>query len=86
VVDAVGAGDSSTPVSCTHGRAVAIEQALACGNLAGAWSTTASGGTSAFREPHSLRALEAALAESYPHNQSLKLPEQSAEGIGYIQS
>ncbi|MFY9852634.1 MAG: carbohydrate kinase family protein [Terracidiphilus sp.] len=65
VVDAVGAGDSFNAGflhAWTRGRS--IEQALGCGNLAGAWSTTASGGTSAFHEPDSLRALQAALAES----------------------
>jgi len=45
-------------------RGCAIEHALTCGNLAGAWSTTASGGTSAFREPQSLRALQAELVGS----------------------
>ncbi len=65
VVDAVGAGDSFN-AGFLHAwtRGCSIEHALACGNLAGAWSTTASGGTSAFHEPHSLRALQAALAES----------------------
>lgn len=65
VVDAVGAGDSFN-AGFLHAwtRGCSIEHAPACGNLAGAWSTTASGGTSAFHEPHSLRALQAALAES----------------------
>jgi sugar/nucleoside kinase (ribokinase family) len=64
VVDAVGAGDSFN-AGFLHAwlRGWSIEQALACGNLAGAWSTTAAGGTSAFRVPHSLRAFEAALGQ-----------------------
>ncbi len=63
-VDAVGAGDSFNS-GFLHAwlRGWPIEQALACGNLAGAWSTTAAGGTSAFREPDSLRALKAALEQ-----------------------
>jgi sugar/nucleoside kinase (ribokinase family) len=65
VVDAVGAGDSFN-AGFLHAwiRGWPIEQALAHGNLTGGWSTTASGGTSAFREPSSLRALEAAWRES----------------------
>jgi sugar/nucleoside kinase (ribokinase family) len=65
VVDAVGAGDSFN-AGFLHAwlRGWPIERALACGNLAGAWSTTASGGTSAFREPDSLLALKNALEES----------------------
>jgi len=65
VVDAVGAGDSFN-AGFLHAwmRGWPIEQALACGNLAGAWSTTASGGTSAFREPASLHALQAAFCKS----------------------
>jgi sugar/nucleoside kinase (ribokinase family) len=64
VVDAVGAGDSFNAGflhAWTSGWPV--EQALAYGNLTGAWSTTASGGTSAFREKHSLGALEEAWAK-----------------------
>jgi len=59
VVDAVGAGDSFN-AGFLHAwtRGWSIEQSLAYGNLVGARSTTASGGTSAFREKHSLRALE----------------------------
>jgi len=54
VVDALGAGDSFN-AGFLHGflRNWPIDQALAYGNLIGAWSTTASGGTSAFREPQS---------------------------------
>ena len=65
VVDAVGAGDSfNSGFLHAWTRGCAIEHALTCGNLAGAWSTTASGGTSAFREPQSLRALQAELVGS----------------------
>jgi sugar/nucleoside kinase (ribokinase family) len=72
VVDAVGAGDSFN-AGFLHAwlRGWPIERALACGNLAGAWSTTASGGTSAFREPASLRALKNAFEES---NQLIEHP------------
>jgi sugar/nucleoside kinase (ribokinase family) len=61
VVDAVGAGDSFN-AGFLHAwlRGQPIEQALAHGNLTGAWSTRAAGGTSAFRDPHSRHELEAA--------------------------
>ena len=67
VVDAVGAGDSFN-AGFLHGwtRGWSIEQSLAYGNLAGAWSTTASGGTSAFREKGSLRAFEEAWITTTP--------------------
>jgi sugar/nucleoside kinase (ribokinase family) len=70
VVDAVGAGDSFN-AGFLHAwtRGWSIEQSLTYGNLAGAWSTTASGGTSAFREKHSLRALEDAWAAAMPSNE-----------------
>jgi sugar/nucleoside kinase (ribokinase family) len=69
VVDAVGAGDSFN-AGFLHAwtRGWSIEQSLAHGNLAGAWSTTASGGTLAFREKHSLRAFEDAWATTAPAN------------------
>lgn len=59
VVDAVGAGDSFN-AGFLHAwlRDWPIDRALAFGNLVGAWSTTASGGTAAFCEEQSLRALE----------------------------
>jgi sugar/nucleoside kinase (ribokinase family) len=70
VVDAVGAGDSFN-AGFLHAwtRGWSVEQSLAYGNLAGAWSTTASGGTSAFREKRSLRALEEAWAAETPANE-----------------
>ncbi len=70
VVDAVGAGDSFN-AGFLHAwtRGWSIEQSLAYGNLAGAWSTTASGGTSAFRDKQSLRALEDAWAATMPSNE-----------------
>jgi sugar/nucleoside kinase (ribokinase family) len=65
VVDAVGAGDSFN-AGFLHAwlRGWPVEQALAYGNLTGAWSTTASGGTSAFRCRSSLDALIAAWTTS----------------------
>ncbi|HVZ84759.1 MAG TPA: carbohydrate kinase family protein [Terracidiphilus sp.] len=61
VVDAIGAGDSFN-AGFLHAwlRHWPIEKALAYANLVAAWSTTASGGTTAFREPDSLAALAAA--------------------------
>lgn len=58
VVDAVGAGDSFN-AGFLHAwiRGWPVEKALAYGNLTGAWSTTASGGTSAFRSSQDLRAM-----------------------------
>jgi sugar/nucleoside kinase (ribokinase family) len=57
VVDAVGAGDSFN-AGFLHAwmRNWPIGKALAFGNFAGAWSASASGGTSAFRDPSTLRA------------------------------
>jgi sugar/nucleoside kinase (ribokinase family) len=77
-VDAVGAGDSFD-AGFLHAwlQGESIEQALACGNLSGAWSTTASGGTSAFRDPHSLRALQGAIKECCQDNQ----PQENMEGL-----
>lgn len=59
IVDAIGAGDSFN-AGFLHGwlRRWPVQEALAYGNLTGAWSTSASGGTSAFRDPASIRALE----------------------------
>jgi sugar/nucleoside kinase (ribokinase family) len=70
VVDAVGAGDSFN-AGFLHGwtRGWPLEKSLAYGNLAGAWSTTASGGTQAFRDKDSLRALEDAWAATGPENE-----------------
>ena len=61
VIDAIGAGDSFN-AGFLHAwlRGWPIEKALAYANLTGAWSTTASGGTTAFREVASLEALAAA--------------------------
>ena len=51
VVDAIGAGDSFD-AGFLHGylRQWPLEECLALGNLAGAWSTTESGGTDAFAD------------------------------------
>ncbi len=64
VIDAVGAGDSFN-AGFLHAwlRNWPVEKALAFGNLAGAWSATASGGTAAFCEEQSLRDLEETWAE-----------------------
>lgn len=61
MVDAVGAGDSFN-AGFLHAwtRGWEIGRALAFGNLAGAMSTSMSGGTAAFREPASLQALRGA--------------------------
>jgi sugar/nucleoside kinase (ribokinase family) len=58
VVDAVGAGDSFN-AGFLHAwlRGWPIETVLAYANLAGAWSTTAAGGTAAFRDERSLQVL-----------------------------
>ncbi|HWT64715.1 MAG TPA: sugar kinase [Terracidiphilus sp.] len=60
VVDAIGAGDSFN-AGFLHAwlRSWPLEQALGYANLTGGWSTTANGGTAAFRDPHQLEALEA---------------------------
>jgi sugar/nucleoside kinase (ribokinase family) len=60
VIDAIGAGDSFN-AGFLHGwtRGWPIDKALDHGSLTGAWSTTGSGGTSAFCDPRSLRALAA---------------------------
>lgn len=65
VVDAVGAGDSFN-AGFLHAwlQGWPTHRALAFGNLTGAWSTTASGGTMAFCEPQSLRTMEDAWGES----------------------
>jgi sugar/nucleoside kinase (ribokinase family) len=57
VVDAVGAGDSFN-AGFLHAwlLSLPVETALAYGSFAGAFSTTASGGTSAFRDRDSVRA------------------------------
>lgn len=56
VVDAVGAGDSFN-AGFLHGwiRGWPMDKALAFGNLTGAWSASASGGTSAFRDGTTVR-------------------------------
>ena len=61
VVDAIGAGDSFN-AGFLHAwtRGWPVDRALAFGNLTGSLSTSANGGTSAFRNPKTLGALEAA--------------------------
>ena len=58
MVDAVGAGDSFN-AGFLHAwiRGWSIDRALALGNLAGATSTSMSGGTAAFCDPKSLQSL-----------------------------
>jgi sugar/nucleoside kinase (ribokinase family) len=58
-VDAVGAGDSFN-AGFLHGylRQWTIDRCLRFGCLAGAWSTTASGGTAAFADPASRAAFD----------------------------
>lgn len=58
VIDAIGAGDSFN-AGFLHGylRAWSMEECLALANLAGAWSTTESGGTDAFASPAHLESM-----------------------------
>jgi len=65
VVDGIGAGDSFN-AGFLHGwtRGWPIEKALGHGSLTGAWSTTCSGGTSAFRDQRSLQDLATKWAET----------------------
>ncbi len=65
VVDAIGAGDSFN-AGFLHAwtRGWPVDRALAFGNLTASWSTSANGGTSAFRDPQTLGALEAAWESS----------------------
>lgn len=55
-VDAIGAGDSFN-AGFLHGwlRGWPMEESLQYANLAGSWSTTSPGGTSAFRSPEAVR-------------------------------
>jgi sugar/nucleoside kinase (ribokinase family) len=59
IVDAIGAGDSFN-AGFLHAwiRGWSMERALAFGNLTGSWSTSANGGTSAFRNSESVDALK----------------------------
>lgn len=59
VVDAIGAGDSFN-AGFLHAwlRDWTMDRALAYANLTGAWSTTASGGTAAFRSPQLMAKLD----------------------------
>ncbi len=61
VVDAVGAGDSFN-AGFLHGwiRGWPIQEALLYGSFTGGWSTTASGGTAAFRGQENMIALKEA--------------------------
>jgi sugar/nucleoside kinase (ribokinase family) len=67
VIDAVGAGDSFN-AGFLQGwvRGWPIEDSLAFGNLSGAWSTTESGGTTAFHGKERLAAFHKAWADSLP--------------------
>jgi sugar/nucleoside kinase (ribokinase family) len=69
IVDAVGAGDSFN-AGFLHAwiRGWEIDRALAFGNLAGAMSTSMSGGTAAFRDPASLQALRNACGAEISHS------------------
>jgi sugar/nucleoside kinase (ribokinase family) len=72
VVDAIGAGDSFN-AGFLHAwiREWPLERALAFGNLTGSWSTSANGGTSAFRNARSVSALESA----WENSEMARVPE-----------
>ena len=74
VVDAIGAGDSFN-AGFLHGwtQGWPVERALAFGNLTGSLSTSTSGGTSAFRDPQSLCALESAWDDSAAKAGSIRM-------------
>lgn len=67
IVDAVGAGDSFN-AGFLHAwiRGWSVQQALAFGNLAGALSTSMSGGTTAFRDRTSIDKLHSARLQMQP--------------------
>ena len=71
VVDAVGAGDSFN-AGFLHAwiRGWPIEKALAFGNRTGAWSASASGGTSAFRVAESVRASMSAWEDEFESSEN----------------
>jgi sugar/nucleoside kinase (ribokinase family) len=79
VVDAVGAGDSFN-AGFLHGwlRGMAVEEALAFGNLTGAWSTMASGGTSSFSGDQQIAALDDVWA-----NESQNLSKQTVKPVSF---
>jgi sugar/nucleoside kinase (ribokinase family) len=84
VVDAIGAGDSFN-AGFIHAwiRGWPMERALAYANLAGAWSTTASGGTSAFRESQVARCLRNRMgARSAAQSQSRMRARTALSGRG----
>jgi sugar/nucleoside kinase (ribokinase family) len=57
VIDPVGAGDSfDAGFLSEYVKGASLEQCLRAGNLAGAYSTTAAGGTEAFRDRERLKA------------------------------
>jgi sugar/nucleoside kinase (ribokinase family) len=57
VIDPVGAGDSfDAGFVSEYVKGASLEQCLRAGNLAGAYSTTAAGGTEAFRDRERLKA------------------------------
>jgi sugar/nucleoside kinase (ribokinase family) len=72
VIDAVGAGDSFN-AGFLHAwlRSWPLGKALAFGNQAGAWSASASGGTSAFRAGESVRSNLSAWEDAFENAERL---------------
>jgi sugar/nucleoside kinase (ribokinase family) len=84
VVDAVGAGDSFN-AGFLHAwiRGWPVEKALAFGSFTGAWSATASGGTSAFRVAESVRANLSAWEEQFENAENQRTLSPNIPVVSY---